>query len=159
MAQDVFQRNVSNLAGVFTADHGKLIFRGNLGVLVQNFGMNYVQTVSRLYEVGSNGPGGAANIYYVGGRTQGGLSLAQVLGPTLTVEALYTTYGDVCNARQNIIDLILTETDCSEGTSGPRHYTARNCVMTQLAISVGAQDMIIAQNSSMMFSSLELASA
>ncbi len=146
---DIFNRNVSNLGGVFTADRAKLQLKGNLGVLVQRMSFTYAQTITRLYEVGGN------NIYYVGGRTQGQLSIDRVIGPKGTIVALYTQYGDVCKARQNPITLTLTETDCSTGANTPVTYTMKNCVITQVNIGVAAQDMIISENTTMIFSSLE----
>ena len=37
---DIFNRNVSTLNGVFTADRAKLTLAGNLGVLVQSMQFN-----------------------------------------------------------------------------------------------------------------------
>lgn len=177
---DIFNRNVSNLAGIFTSDRAKLMMKGNLGVLVQRLQFTYAQTVTRLYEVGSNGPNGASNIYYVGGRTQGQLSVDRVVGPSGTVQSLYTQYGDVCKAKGNNIELTLQETDCSvsggqallsvpvigsalaatvdaiSGRNGSQTYVMKNCVITQVSIGVAAQDMIISENTSMMYSSLEV---
>src|SRR4051794_13166956 len=126
---DIYNRNVSNLAGVFTADRAKLVLAGNLGVLVQQLQCSYAQTITRLYEVGANGPGGASNIYYVGGRTQGQMSVNRVIGPSGTVKAMYARYGDVCKARQNTINLTLTETDCASGSSTQEVYTMKNAVI------------------------------
>jgi len=146
---DIFNRNVSKLGGVFTSDEAKLTLKGNLGVLVQQLQFTYAQTITHLYEVGG------ANIYYVGGRTQGNLNVNRVIGPTGTICALYSTYGDVCNAKQNVITLALQQTDCSTGAGGKNTYTMKNCVITQTGIAVAAQDMIINENTTMMYSSLE----
>lgn len=147
---DIFNRNVSTLGGVFSSDSAKLTLKGNLGVLVQQLQFTYAQTVTRLYEVGGE------NIYYVGGRTQGQLNINRVIGPKGSVCALYATYGDICAAKSNVITLSLIEPDCSiEGGAGKSTYTMKNCVITQVGIAVAAQDMIVNENTSMMFSSLE----
>lgn len=145
---DVFNRNVSTLGGVFTSDAAKLTLRGNLGVLVQQLQFTYAQTITRLYEVGGE------NIYYVGGRTQGQMNINRVIGPKGSVCALYQQYGDVCSAKQNVVSLALTETDCSVGASKST-YSMKNCVITQVGVAVAAQDMILNENTTMMFSSLE----
>ena len=152
---DIFNRNVSSLAGVFTADRAKLTMAANLGVLVQRMQFTYAQAITRLYEVGANGPGGASNIYYVGGRTQGNLTLDRVIGPSGSVKLLYRQYGDVCQARKNPIIMTLAEADCTTGASTPERYTMKNCVITQVSVGVSAQDMIIGENTVMMYSSLE----
>jgi hypothetical protein len=169
MAADIFGRNTSNLAGVFVSDSAKLTLVNNLGVLVQRLQFTYSQTVTRLYEVGANGPNGSSNIYYVGGRTQGNLSIDRVIGPSATVATLYTQYGNVCCAKNNPLSLDLSQSDCSStcsnnnpngggsssGTAGNGiHYTMNSCVITQVSVGVQAQDMIISENTTMMFSSL-----
>lgn len=151
---DIFNRNASNLAGVFTADSAKLVLKGNLGVLVQQLQVNYAQTVTRLYEVGANGPNGASNTYYVGGRTNGQMSLNRVVGPSNSITAFYYQYGDVCKANQNQINLTLTQTDCSTGSKGSTNYTVSAAVITNVSVGVAAQDMLITDASQLMFSSL-----
>ena len=150
MANDIFNRNVSTLGGVFTSDRAKLTLPQGLSTLVQQMAFTYAQTITRLYEVGGS------NIYYVGGRTQGQLNINRVVGPSGTICAMYTRYGDVCKARNNAITLTLEEVDCSSGdNSNQTEYEMRNCVITQVGISVAAQDMIINENVTMMYSSLE----
>lgn len=147
---DIFSRNVSNLGGVFTADRAKLTLKGQLGVLVQRLSFTYAQTITRLYEVGG------VNIYYVGGRTQGQLGVDRVVGPAGSVTSLYTQYGNVCKAKQNVINLSLQETDCSASAGGKAsNFDMKNCVITTVSIGVAAQDMIISENTTMIFSSLE----
>ena len=149
---DIFSRDVSNLAGVFTADWAKLTFRnGILNTLAQQVQFSYSQAVTRLYEVGSS------NIYYVGGRTQGQASLNRIIGPKGTVCEIYRTYGDVCKARENVLNLDLEETDCSSAGgigSGRSSYTLSFCVITGVGISVAAQDMIINESTTLMYGSL-----
>ena len=151
---DIFNRNASNLAGVFVADAAKLVLAGSLGVLVQQMQINYAQTITRLYEVGANAANGASNTYYVGGRTNGQMSLNRVVGPSNSITTFYTQYGDVCKANKNQINLTLTQTDCSTGSKGATDYTVAAAVITNVSVGVAAQDMLITDSSQLMFSSL-----
>ena len=56
---------------------------------------------------------------------------------------LYSSYGDVCQAKSNVITLTLTETDCTVDNAGATTYTMKNCVITQVGLAVAAQDMIL----------------
>lgn len=179
MALDVFQRSTSNFGGAFTADRAKLIIpgAGNLGLLVQSLQVQYAQSVTRLYDITSD------RIYYVGGRTQGQLQLARVIGPVGTLKGLYSCFGDVCRAQKNTLSLELKETNCAgnvgagqpgsavtinelqNGCTTPAANAATSskydiyfCVITQVGIGVQAQDMVINEQSQMMFSSMRLAS-
>lgn len=161
-SNDIFSRNVSDVKGVFTTDNGKLFMLGeqanqNLGVLVQSMNFNYTQNVTRLYEVGANGPNGENFVYYVGGRTQGNFSVNRVVGPSGTVQYLYTKYGNVCNARSNVISLQLKEQDCSSNNavaSQAAEYTMKGCVIVNVSVGVQSQDMVIGESTAMMFSTL-----
>ena len=157
---DIFNRATTNLGGVFTADGAVLSFaNGVLNTLAQQVQFQYSQAVSRLYEVGSS------NIYYVGGQTQGQANLSRVIGPVATICAIYETYGNVCDAKRNTVTLGLNA-DCSNQSvfaadvlsSANRvnnRFTMSFCVITQVGISVAAQDMVIDESTTMMFGSLE----
>lgn len=160
-SKDIFSRNVSDVKGVFTTDNGKLRILGenantNLGVLVQSLNFSYTQNVTRLYEVGANGTNGENFVYFVGGRTQGNLAINRVVGPSGTVQELYTKYGNVCNARSNSVSLELTNQDCSGGaaTAKPATYTMKGCVIVSVAVGVQSQDMVIGENTTMMFATM-----
>lgn len=155
---DIFSRAVSTLGGVFTADRAKLAFAGVPGegdiipaALVQQISVTYNQAVTRLYEVGS------ANIYYVGGRTQGQAQIQRIIGPSTVLGRFYEKFGDVCKAATNNIILTVTETDCSVNRVPGQvatSYQLRLCVLTDINMSVNARDMIIGENCQLMFSSL-----
>jgi len=150
---DLFQRVASNLGGVFTADKAKLNMGADMSVLIQQMNASYQQNITRLYEVGGD------RSYYIGGRTQGQLQLNRVVGPTATIKAFYKKFGDVCQARNNNIELELTETDCSGAGGvggGSIKYLCKFCVLQQVTIGVQAQDMVINESSSMIFMSMEV---
>jgi hypothetical protein len=168
MAQPIFTRQDTQLNGVFSSDKAKLQFsEGVNGVLVQGMNFTYSQQVTRLYEIGSadgTGQGAAANaggqktnVYYVGGRTQGQLQLNRVIGPKATIKQLYEEYGDVCKACDNNIELVLNEVDCCDGGGSANcTYICKFCVLVQVGVSLQAQDMIINEQSQIMFSGLDI---
>ncbi len=103
------------------------------------------QQITRLYEIGTR------NVFYVGGRTQGQLTLARVVGPRSLLSAFYQTYGDVCNALTNTMTFSMANRcNATNGT-----YTAKFCVLQSIGVNVGAGDMVIGEQSSCIFSSLE----
>jgi hypothetical protein len=71
------------------------------------------------------------------------------------MKAFYDNFSDVCQARGNDITLRL-QGQCGEGqrVTGVI-YRAKYCVLTQIGMSVAAQDFVISENSQMMFSNLE----
>ncbi len=168
MPGPIFQREDTSVNGVFSSDRAKLEFTGTVkGVLVQGMNFTYAQQVTRLYEIGSDSD--LTNIYYVGGRTQGTLQLNRVIGPNATIKELYSQYGDVCNAKDNPLELILEETDCGTGGglaggaaavggggAGKMVYTLKFCVLIQVGVSLQAQDMVINEQSQIMFSGLDV---
>ncbi len=164
---DVFTRLPTKLAGVFTADTARLGFAGGVpSALVQNVNTSYMQAITRLYEVGGNGIDTA--VYYVGGRSQGTLAIARVIGPTAIIGAYYRKYGNVCNARTNTITLAFSVLDCSTevalpaGVAGPAalerieaQYVFKFCVITQIGTALASQDMVVNESSQLMFSGME----
>ena len=152
---EIFQRTATQLAGVFVADKGKLSFGGGVSTaLVQQLQFGYSQNVARLYEIGNAGQ--VSNIYYVGGRTNGQLSIARVVGPSAVMGAFYAKFGNVCNAKGNHIRVSLSETDCSPpGGNIQVAYTCKFCVLTQIGITVAASDMIVNESAQIMYSGLD----
>ncbi len=167
---DIYNRAGNQFGGSFASDAAKIVFgsggsggggdiigtSGGVGLLTQTAQMNYSQQVTRLYEIGSN------FTFLVAGRTQGGVSMGRVLGPRPVQTQFYKNYGNVCNAANNNMT-ILMETGCPVGTGGgiggglgQLGFLIKNCVIVSLGISVAAQDMIINEQFQAMFVSLEL---
>lgn len=159
---DIFNRNTNVFGGSFSADSAKLTFPAlqnaagaavgaDMGLLVQQLGVNYTQQVARLYEVGQPA------IYYVGGRTSGTINLDRVVGPRAINEQFYRTYGDVCRARQNMLRFSF-QSGCGEDAAANVFrevaYQCHFCVITGISANVRAQDMIINEGLQIMFSSL-----
>jgi hypothetical protein len=146
MPQDVFGRTVAAYGGSFAADTARLVFNAapSSGLLVQNINFQYSQNITRLYDLGDN------KVYYVGGRTQGQLSIARVIGPRVLLAQFYAQYGDVCKARGNMA-MFEMERGCEGSTF---NYTMMYCVITTIGVSAAAADMVINEQSTMMFSSM-----
>lgn len=165
MATPIFQRQETALGGIFTSDKVKLILSSGsgcgklVGVLVQGMSFQYSQNITRLYEVGSNGGNNQTQLYYVGGRTNGSAQISRVIGPNATITTMYSCYGDVCKACNNDLGLEMNMDDCGQGCNGGGNarinYTLKFCVLTTVAVSVQAQDMIVGENCTLMFSGLE----
>lgn len=157
MALDVFSRKTDVYGGGFAADQCAISFPkigddgGEIGLLIQRLGVAYQQQITRLYEVGHEA------IYYVGGRTSGEISVDRVVGPKAISAAFYQTYGDLCNARTNTLDLnIMTSCVGSSGnyTEGVT-YTCAMCVITSLGVTISAQDMLINESLRIMTSNVQ----
>ena len=177
---DVFNRRTDVFGGAFSADSLRVTFPalfaggeststtdGNftaeIGLLIQNMNMAYQQQVTRLYEVGTPA------MYYVAGRTAGNGTIGRVFGPKAVQTAFYQKYGDVCQAASN--SLRFTATSGCGGNraigqvvngvvgenlqSGVVSFTAYFVVLTQLGLQVNSEQVVVAENLSYMFSSLD----
>lgn len=150
---DVFARTELTFGGAFAADRGLVTPNNGLtGVMMQNLSLTYSQNVSRIYEIGIANT--IPNVYYIGGRSQGAMQAAHVIGPRLSMKRYYTNFSDVCQAGVNNIQLHLTRADCSNGRSASVKYLAKFCVLVQIGMAVAAQDMLINENSQLMFANL-----
>ena len=159
MAQPVFAKADSKLQGVFTANDAALIMSpAKLGALVQGVQFSFTQAVQRLYEINWQRQN-FANVYYGGGRSQGQCGLNRIVGPNAAITTLYSKYGDVCQASTNPLTLDLSAGNCMSGavSTTSLSYTLKFCVLTQVGLSVQAQDMIINESAQIMFSGLDYA--
>lgn len=164
---DLFSRTEVDFGGAMHAQNGIITpANGLTGVLMQNIQLGYQQQVTRLYELGNSGQ--RTKVYYVGGRAQGSMSVAHVVGPGVSIKAFYDNFGDVCSAGTNTCEIDLTPNTC--GTSNALaavignppilsqvRYTAKYCVLVSIGMSVAAQDFVVNENSQLMFSGLEFA--
>lgn len=152
---DVFKRTELKFGGAFAADKGLITpNKGLSGIMMQSINLNYSQNVTRMYEIGSTAAD--PNVYYIGGRSQGTMQAAHVIGPKVAMKTYYENFSDVCEAETNDIELKLTKAECkSGGAARSISYKAKYCVLIQIGMSVSAQDLVINENSQLMFSNLE----
>lgn len=158
---DIFTRTEVDFGGAMHAQFGIIVASGGLtGVLMQNIQLSYQQAVTRLYELGTGGGtagvGNKTKVYYVGGRAQGSMSIAHVIGPGVSIKAFYDNFGDVCRAKCNTCLIDLTPNICAAGGVGAKaKYLAKYCVLVSVGMSVAAQDFVMNENSQLMFTGLE----
>ena len=162
---ELFTRTEVDFGGAMHAQTGIVTPNNGLtGILMQNIQLSYQQQVTRLYELGVAAQ--RTKVYYVGGRAQGTMSVAHVIGPGITIAQFYEAFGDVCKARNNTCQLDLGSNFCdSSALPGlptiafpvpkPVRYVAKYCVLMSVGVSVSAQDFVINENSPLMFSGLE----
>lgn len=155
---DIFSRLNQNFGGAIAADGAKLVFAGSdggalvsgVGLITQSANVGYSQQVTFLYEVGTD------NTFMVQGRARGQMGLNRVLGPRPVQAAFYRAYGNVCNAANNNIGLIM-----AAGCDQPGQFTGlslfiRNMVLISIGFSVNAQDQIMNETLQSMFVALDL---
>ena len=162
----IYERQKTSHGGSFASDTAVLSVAGDAATklgIVSNFQASFAQAISRIYSVAATDgtDAGTVPVFYVGGRTQGQLSLGRVVGPQgSALCAFYRKMGNVCSPE----DLTFT-LSAGSGTAGSTKcdpakvdYTAEACVLTNVGIQVGSQDMIVNENLTMMFANLECGS-
>lgn len=151
---DLFSRRLSESGGSFSVDDSLLTFPGLPGsaafipFIIQNLGLQYGQTISRLY--GLN----LSKVFLVAGRAQGNAAMQQVLAPQGDLKTFYETYGNVCNARQNVMSLAL-RSGCTAQTISNQRFTCGTCVATQLAVNATSETGVVNNSTQISFESLE----
>ena len=152
----IYARQKTSHGGSFASDTAVLSVAASadtkLGI-VSNFQASFAQSISRVYSVAdTGGDAGTVPVFYVGGRTQGQLSLGRVVGPQGTALcAFYEKMGNVCSPE----DLKFTLSAGCDKTPLSVSYTAEAAVLTNVGIQVGSQDMIVNENLTMMFANLD----
>lgn len=153
MADDIFSRKTDLFGGAFSSDSSELILPGSsdsTGLLVQQLQFTYAQQITRLYEIGSHA------IYYVGGRTNGDASINRILGPRVLAIQFYTDYGDLCKAGTNTLQFKMTaQCDTGVATRADASLILSMTVVTQVGVTMTAQDMLINEQLRLMYSGLK----
>lgn len=148
MARDIFQREV-DLGTPLAADATRLLVSelGNEDMLIQNVEIRYEQNINRIWEVGS------PKVFFIAGRTAGTMQVARIIGGKGVQGDFIRNYGDVCKMRDKHLTLLL-QAGCDSPQSKGK-ITASGVVITSVAYSVAAADMIINEAVSLMFARLE----
>jgi hypothetical protein len=145
MATDIFSREGS-IGAPFSADDSALIFTGsNQDLLVQQVQITYQQSITRLWEIGSN------KQYFVAGARQGTLNIARVVGPKPIIATFMQQYGDVCKVQDNNVTFAV-KGDCSTNAGT---IQASGVVITQVAYTIRAQDMVVNESMDAMLAQVE----
>lgn len=157
---DIFNRQTDQYGGSFTPEGLLINFTGNAqgvnnnlvaaGLVIQAIGWNYAQRATLLFEIGS------PRSYFVGGRTEGQVTLQRVTGPKTLGAAFILAFGDICNVEKNSLSISALN-QCAAGNNAEReNYTLKFCLLTNLAFNVNANDSLMQQTLNMMFASCSM---
>lgn len=161
MAAIYTRQNTKFISG-FASDNAIMSAKDVKLGIVQNLQIQFAQQIARIYDITNGGGVGQAAVnqaavFYVGGRTNGQLTIARVVGPSVTgLSDFYTRASNVCVP----IDLSFSfGAGCQSGSSLNVTYAVTGAVMTNIGLTVGAQDMIINENVTLMFANLTVTDA
>ena len=160
---DIFGRNIVNgQTQGFSADTAILTVNGitnaNSPLLVQNFSLQYAQPVSLIFDLSSNATA------FVRGRSRGGMSMSNIIGPARVSTAFLKKYGSVCNmAEQHVGVTFPYGCESNNGSavnpaqaSGTWKLNAKHAVIESVAYSAVVDNMLITGATQMLFASLEI---
>lgn len=162
---DIYGRNDDNLGGVMSADMVSVSFGATsaagggdqdiakAGMLMQSLQLQYSQQFSMLFELNSS------RMYYVTGRPSGQAVANRIIGVDSIQRAFYSRFGNVCNAKGNTMAFKSKSGGFCDATgqqagASSMDYTTKFNVLTQMAISVESQRMLIGENLTLAFGSM-----
>lgn len=134
------------LKGAMRADGAKLQLNGATVGLAQNANFQFSQRIAMLYEIGSN------DVYFVGGRAQGTVTIGRVVGPGALAGITVSTLGDICGDRPTVT---MSAEGCNNA-SGSRTYKMEGCILTAISGTITAQDIVLNENLQLMFINLDV---
>jgi hypothetical protein len=143
---DIFNREAA-IGEPFSADDSELLFVGGESqtLIVQQLAIRYRQNITRAWEIGSS------KQYFIAGHQDGDATMSRIVGPKPVAGAFMAQYGDVCNIQKNMIAFVV-KGDCS--TKGGR-IRVTGVVITQVAYTVAAADMVVKEDVNMMVAKAE----
>lgn len=153
---DILGRKLTGFAGSFALDDALLTFpnlpdvAGFIPYIVTQLQAQYAQQITRLYGINK------ASVLLAAGRPQGNGSLNQILAPDGNLSSFYKTYGDVCNAAQNLLQFTL-KNGCGGRASATNRFTMGTVVIEQLGIAADAQSSVVNNSFSVSYQSLQYA--
>ena len=164
MAAVYVRQNTAHLGSFATDTAVMSALAGGVAVplgIVQNLQIQFGQQVARIYDLTNGGAAAVdkiAAVYYVGGRTNGQLTLARVVGPAAgNVGDFYTKTSDIC-APVTLsfgFDSTLCVPAGGKQVKAPKtEYVVTGALLTNVGITVAAQDMIINESCTLMFANL-----
>lgn len=187
---DVFGRTDQVLAGGLSADSMFMTWPdlvgvgGGLGLLIQQVGLDYRQSIRRVFEIGPGllpGVGGGVGIdasicstplvtnpavaalcatrvqptYYIVGRPEGSLQFGRFIGPNALATCFYKKYGSPCSPNTM---QITGRAGCSASDASARRVTwsLNGVTLNGLRLDVNGQEMVMQENLSGMFAGLRI---
>jgi hypothetical protein len=159
---DIHGRESAQIGGTFSVDDCKVVFAGDgssflgtgesgsggVGMLVQNLQVNYARPIMRLYEIGTSFQ------FLMEGRSQGDSALSQLLGPRPLQTAFYQRYFNICNAATNNVNFEVS-TGCGGSNKVTSTFKLRGVVLGSRSFGLNVQDMVVRDNITGIFVSLE----
>jgi hypothetical protein len=123
--------------------------------VVQQINGQYQQQITTLYEIGSN------NVYYVGGRAQGNLTIARVAGPQAVPGIILDKFNDICSPGE--MALSSGSSSCKNGgqfaAAAASTYTLGGVIITSLGFSTQAQDVVVNEQMGFQFLDMDVSGA
>ena len=149
MARDIYNRLV-DLGQPMAADATRLLLPdlGNEDMLVQQVNVTYSQNVSQIWEVGSS------FTYFIAGRTQGQMNIGRIIGAKGIGTEFINKFADDCQMPENHMTLQI-QAGCTDNTDRGS-LKAEGVVITSIAYSVQAQDMVVNEQFNLMFARLSI---
>jgi hypothetical protein len=150
---NIFRATQTHAGGFRASDLVMRIGANTLaGHVVQQISLQYQQQITTLYEVGSS------NVYYVGGRAQGNLTIARVAGPEAVPGIVIDSYNDICNP--GTLELSAGNAQCRPGGSFVNNttgqYILKGVLIMSMGISTQAQDVVVNEQMAFQFIDLEM---
>ena len=143
---DLFGRTVE-LGSPWSADGVRMIV-GDIGedMLVQQVSTQYQQNINRLWEVGS------PKTYFIAGRTQGQMQMRRVIGSGRGVNnSFISKFGNVCSMQPLVLKGVVSCASCDVKPMPKDLISLSGVVITSVAYSIAAVDMIINEDLTMLF--------
>lgn len=116
--------------------------------VAQQLNAAFNQQVTMLFEIGSN------FVYLVGGRAQGQMTIGRVIGPTVFADEFIRVYNDLCKPGKMSLSAETKQPGTHCKSSNLRR-TLTGVVLTGLQIGTQAQDVVMNESLSFMFTDME----
>jgi hypothetical protein len=145
-----------NLGSKVAQDLNVLTSKGSTsdinGLILQQLDIQTARPVTTFYDL----QGGS--VYYVAGKSTVTIGLNRVVGPNGLVASFYNTFGRVCNAKYNALGVNLSKPACEPtglaATTTANNVGVFNCLLSQLSMSITAQNFMITEASQIQGSEL-----
>jgi len=151
MAGDIFGYSRSGKPQtVFSSESASLTFeKAGKGYMIQNWNVNYQQTVQEIFELGSS------NLYWLKGQPQGQGTIQRIVGGTGSGTDLFSADAfDVCAGGAAMT--INANAGACNGTVPDVNINMDGCVVTSVGFSSSVQDLMIQQNFGWRFAKLSI---
>lgn len=145
---DIFGYNRGTPTDVFVADKSRLTIVGVEGVdLIQSWSIQYSQSITPIYEVGSS------RIFWAKGNPMGSGSIGRIVG-----SSFLRMSSDICD-KGTTIQITNASGACNSGGAGGSGGVSLTCtgsICTSIGFSAQAGNPTVAESVSFQFAALEV---